>query len=209
MVAGAVPVEVTVTVLVACEPTAILPKLRLVALAESAGLSAAIPFPRIATVAEGLLAESLVIVTLPVALPSAFGLNFTFNDICWFGCSTCGRVNGTPENDPPATVMDLTVSGAVPFEVSVMVLVSEELTVVSPKSTLAGTEIEADVVPVPVKLIALGLPLTLSVSVIWPFSAPEPDGAKVTGNVTCCPGASVNGVFIVPVAKSSPLTAND
>jgi hypothetical protein len=45
MVAGAVPVEVTVTVLVAGEFSGTCPKLRLLALAERAGEVATTPFP--------------------------------------------------------------------------------------------------------------------------------------------------------------------
>ena len=209
IVAGAVPVEVTVRLFADSDPTATCPKLRLLALAESEGAVVAIPFPCIGILADAFVVELLDTVMLPVASPSAAGLNFTFSAICWFGCSTWGSVIGGPENDPPATAMELIVTAAEPFETSVMVFDPEEPTVTSPKSTLAGTDREADVVPVPVRLIEFGLPVALSVSVTSPFWAPPADGAKVSGSATRCPGARVSGSCIVPAENASPLTASD
>jgi hypothetical protein len=209
MVAGAVPVEVTVRLFAASEPIATCPKLRLVALAESEGAVVAIPFPCIGTLADAFVVELLDIVMVPVESPSAAGLNFTFSAICWFGCSTWGSAIGGPENDPPATAMDVIVTAAEPFATSVMVFDPEEPTVTSPKSTLAGTDSEAEVVPVPVRLIEFGLPVALSVSVTSPFWAPAADGANVNGSAICCPGARVSGSCIVPMENASPLTAID
>ena len=82
IVAGAVPVEVTVIVFVASEPTSTCPKLSVLALAESDGVLATTPLPCIFTASVGLLAESLDTVIVPFASPSLLGLNFSFSDIC-------------------------------------------------------------------------------------------------------------------------------
>ena len=81
IVAGAVPVDVTVTVFVIGVPIGTWPKLRLLALAEREGVLAATPDPWICTVV-GLLVALLDTVSVPLALPSAAGLNFSFTDIC-------------------------------------------------------------------------------------------------------------------------------
>src|SRR6185437_16318634 len=66
-----------------------------------------------------------------------------------------------------------------------------------------------DVVPVPLRLMALGLPVALSTSVTWPCTAPSFDGAKLRGSATCWPGARVSGNCTCPAPKPSPLTFRD
>jgi hypothetical protein len=70
-----VPDDVNVTDLVIGEPTATLPKLKLVALTVSWGSEAAAPVPLNATVEVPPLLESLLIVIWPVTDPVAVGLN--------------------------------------------------------------------------------------------------------------------------------------
>lgn len=94
IVAGDVPVEVTVRTLAAFDPICTLPKLTLVALAESDGVLAPTPFPWMCTVVLLFAVALLVMVIVPVVSPDVFGLNFSFRDICWFGCN--GR-NGNPD----------------------------------------------------------------------------------------------------------------
>ena len=88
MDAGAVPVDLTVTVFVAVDPTGTLPKLRLLALADREGVLAGTPLPWIRTLSVGLVPELLDTVIVPAASPSAVGSNFNLKDICWFGCKT-------------------------------------------------------------------------------------------------------------------------
>ena len=98
---------------------------------------------------------------------------------------------GESENVAPATVIERTVTAVVPLDTSVMVLDPWEPTVILPNSTLVGAESEASgaaAAPVPARLMVLGLPAALSVSVIWPCWAPALDGAKLSGSATCCRG---------------------
>jgi len=74
-VTAVVPLEVSVTVCVGLDPTATLPKARLVALTVSFG--AVVPVPLRLTVAVGFVDEVLLIVNVPVTAPAVFGANFT------------------------------------------------------------------------------------------------------------------------------------
>jgi hypothetical protein len=73
-VTGEVPVEVRVTVRAADELTVTLPKLRLEVLTDNCGF-AATPVPLRATVAVLPVVELLVMMSCPVAVPAAVGLN--------------------------------------------------------------------------------------------------------------------------------------
>lgn len=70
-----VPVDVSTTVFVDEDPTATLPKLRLVGLTVSVG--EVVPLPLRATAVVGLVEELLLMVSAPVADPPAVGANFT------------------------------------------------------------------------------------------------------------------------------------
>jgi hypothetical protein len=81
MLADAVPVDVTVTVLAAFVPIVTLPKLKLVALAASDPTRGATPFPSRFTIVVGV-AASVTIVTVPLAWPTTAGMNWTLIDNC-------------------------------------------------------------------------------------------------------------------------------
>jgi hypothetical protein len=131
-VTGDVPIEVNVNDFVAEEFTVTLPKLNEVALNDNCGVVAA-PVPLRDTVVVLPLTELLLIVRLPAADPVAVGANFTCSVRVWLGLNVAGRVPPTREKPVPETDAELTVTGAVPDDISVNDCVPEEFTVTLPK----------------------------------------------------------------------------
>jgi len=80
--------------------------------------------------------ESLLIVNVPVALPTVVGLNCTCNVNDCVGASVTGRPPLTTAKPVPLTVTELTVTGAVPVEVSVSDCAVDVSTVTLPKLRL-------------------------------------------------------------------------
>ena len=74
-VTAPVPLDVSVTVCVGLDPTATLPKLRLLVFTVSFG--DVVPVPLRLTVAVGFVDEVLLMVNVPVTAPAVFGANFT------------------------------------------------------------------------------------------------------------------------------------
>ena len=94
------------------------------------------PVPVRAITTVPLLAELLETVIVPVCAPTVPGSKLTRNVTDCPGFSVAGNVAPDIEKSVPASVAEFTVSGAVPFEVSVIVSVADVLTVTSPKFRL-------------------------------------------------------------------------
>lgn len=118
-VRAVVPVEVSVSVWLVEPFTVTLPKLRLAELTVNCGFGAVVPVPLRVTIIVLPAAELLLIVNWPLAVPVSIGLNCTCRVSDWLGFSVAGRLPPTSENRAPVTVAALTVTGAVPVEVSV------------------------------------------------------------------------------------------
>jgi len=76
-----------------------------------------LPVPLRATVAVGFVDELLPMLTCPVADPATEGLNVSVTVMVCPGLRLAGRLTGDAEKPLPVTVIDLTVTGAVPVEV--------------------------------------------------------------------------------------------
>jgi hypothetical protein len=126
------PVEVRVTDFVTAEFTATLPKLKEVALSVSCGL-ALVPVPLKETTILLLVAALLLIVNWPVTAPAVAGLKSSWSVNDCFGFSVFGKLPATREKPEPAMEVELIVTGEVPDDVSVAVLVSVEFTATLPK----------------------------------------------------------------------------
>jgi len=72
-----------------------------------------------------LVDEVLEIDSWPDALPTTVGLNVSVTLSVWPGLSLAGRVTADAEKPLPLTLMELTVTAAVPVDVRVMVCVVE------------------------------------------------------------------------------------
>lgn len=88
-------------------------------LAVSCGLGAAVLVPLSVTTVELPVEELLLIVSWPLADPTALGLNCTCNVSDWFGFSVTGRLLLVIENPVPVIVAEFTVTGEVPVDVRV------------------------------------------------------------------------------------------
>jgi hypothetical protein len=95
-----------------------------------------VPF-RVTTAALPLV-ELLLIVICPLAAPVAVGLNCTCSVIDWVGLSVTGKLPPTIVKPVPVIAAELTVTGDVPFDVSVKDCVVAVLTVTRPKLRLAA-----------------------------------------------------------------------
>jgi hypothetical protein len=82
--------------------------------------------------------ESLLIVICPLAVPVAVGRNCTCSVTSWVGFSVTGRLPPTIVKPAPVIAAELTVTGAVPVEVSVNDCVVAAFTVTLPKLRLAA-----------------------------------------------------------------------
>jgi hypothetical protein len=136
-VTGAVPVDCRVTGNIVGEFTVTLPKFRLAVLTvkdELVSGVADIPVPLSATTAVPPLAELLLIVSCPFAVPLAAGLNCTCSVAVCDGLSVIGKVPLVSVKPVPAIAAEFTVTGEVPFDVSVRVSICVEFTVTLPKS---------------------------------------------------------------------------
>jgi len=99
-------------------------------------LSCGTPVPLRATAAVALMEELLLTVNLPVAVPSAEGLNCALSVTDLPGFTESGKVLGGRMNPVPVTVAPLMVTGPVPVEFRVTVCVASLCTATLPKVTL-------------------------------------------------------------------------
>jgi hypothetical protein len=136
-VTGAVPVDVSVNDWVVDVFTVTLPKLRLPALSVNWGLGTAVLVPFRATTDVEPVNELLLIVICPLAVPVAVGRNCTCSVTACVGFSVIGKLPPTIVKPEPVMVAELTVTGAVPVEVSVNDWVVAVFTVTLPKLKVA------------------------------------------------------------------------
>ena len=118
MVTGAVPDEVSVTGWLTVVPTGSSPKLTLLALSVNCGV---VPVPVRLTMAVLPLDELLEMVIAPLAAPATVGSKLTRSVAVCSGLSVIGNVVPVIENPVPLRVAELTVTAAVPEDVSVSV----------------------------------------------------------------------------------------
>ena len=86
------------------------------------------------TVAVGPVDELLLIVTLPDARTAVVGLNATLNDAVWPGFKVMGKASPGRLKPVPVAVAELTVTAAVPAELSMTDCVAVVLRVISPNA---------------------------------------------------------------------------
>src|SRR5207253_2096056 len=91
-----------------------------------------------ATTAVEPVDESLLIVICPLAVPVAAGLNCTCNVTAWLGFSVTGTLPPTIVKPAPVMAAELTVTCAVPVDVSVNDWVVAVFTVTLPKLKVAA-----------------------------------------------------------------------
>jgi hypothetical protein len=134
-VTGVVPVDVSVNDRVAEEFTDTLPKLRLVVPSVNCEFPT-VPVPLKDTTAVAPVVELLLIVSCPVVDPVAVGSNWTCKVTDWLGVNVTGNVPATMVKPAPVIETEFTVTGEVPFDVSVNDCVAAVFTVTLPKLKL-------------------------------------------------------------------------
>ena len=135
---GAVAVSVTVQVSV---PAPVMAPL----LQDSRLNGGGVPVPlRLITVVPPV-EELLTMVSWPAAAPVTLGLNSTFSVIVWPGVNVAGKATAESAKSAPVTVAELTVSGAVPADVTVTDSVGSALTTTLPKVKLVALISSVDV----------------------------------------------------------------
>jgi hypothetical protein len=206
-VTAAVPEDVSVTTNDFVVPSLTLPKASVVALRVSCDVVAT-PVPVSAIVEVVPEVALLVIVILPVTAPAVAGANVTGIDKVCPGDKVFGKPVAPKVNPVPVIAAELTVTAAVPEEVSVTAndFVAASLTL--PKASVVALRVSCDVVatPIPVSAIVEVVPeAALLVIVILPVTAPAVLGANVTGIDRVCPGANVLGKPVVPRVNPVPV----
>jgi hypothetical protein len=208
-VTGEVPVDVSVSDCVVAVFTVTLAKLKLAALTVNCGLGAAVLVPPRVTCAVEPVDELLLIVTWPLAVPVAVGKNCTCNVIDWVGFSIAGKLPPTIVKPAPVIGAELTVTGAVPADVSVSDCVVAVFTVTLPKLKLAELTVNCGLgaaVLVPLRVTCAVEPVDESLLiVIWPFAVPVAVGKNCTCNVTDWVGFNVAGKLPPTIVKPTPL----
>jgi hypothetical protein len=101
--------------------------------------------PLRATVMVGLVDEVLEIANWPDKLPTVVGVKVSVRFRDWPGLSFAGRLAEDVENPLPLTVMELTVTAAVPVDVSVTDCVVEWFTTSDPNEMLLALTVRAGV----------------------------------------------------------------
>lgn len=185
-----------------------MPKLRLVGLTVSFG--APVPFPLRFTAKELCCVASLLIVSVPSAVPVAVGANSTFSFNVWPGFSLAGNVAPDIVKPAPLAVAELIVTGSVPLEVNIAVWVAEEPISTLPKLRLIGLIDSCGALaatPVLARLTtAVAFVEELLLIVSAPVAAPVVIGAACTLSVTVFCGLSVRGKLAPLTVNPSPLT---
>jgi len=103
------------------------------------------PVPLRERVAVGFVDELLLMLSCPVAGPTADGSNVSVTVSVCPGFNVAGRLTAEAEKPAPDTVNEFTVTGAVPLEVRVTVCVVELFTITVPNATLVAFRVSAGV----------------------------------------------------------------
>jgi hypothetical protein len=99
-------------------------------------LNTGTPVPLNATVVDVPVDELLVNATAPVADPAAVGTYSTVSVAVWLGFNVSGKLAPDIVNPAPLIAPSLTITGAVPVELSVTVCVADEFTCTLPNVRL-------------------------------------------------------------------------
>jgi hypothetical protein len=209
IVTGEVPVDVNVSDCVVAVFTVTLPKLKLPALTVNCGLGAAILVPPRVTCAVEPVDESLVIVICPLADPVAVGRNCTCNVTVWVGFNVTGKLLPTIVKPVPVIAAELTVTGAVPVDVSVSDCVVAVFTVTLPKLKLPALTVNCGLgaaILVPPRVTCAVEPVDESlVIVICPLADPVAVGKNCTCSVTVWVRFSVTGKLPPTIVNPAPV----
>jgi len=98
--------------------------------------SIGMPFPVRLTIFDFASDEFVDSVSEPDTAPAAVGSNCTVNVAVWLGFKVIGRLSAATEKPLPVTVAPLTVTGALPVDVTTTDCVASELTFTDPNATL-------------------------------------------------------------------------
>jgi hypothetical protein len=123
------------------------------------------PVPLRGTVSVGFVDELLLIVSCPVAVPTADGLNVSVRVIVWPGFNVAGRLGEEAEKPLPVAVTEFTVTAAVPLEVSITVCVVGVFTPTPPNEMLVAFKLSAGLPEFSCSESAFEVPPAVAVSV--------------------------------------------
>ncbi len=98
--------------------------------------SIGMPFPVRLTIFDFASDEFVDNVSEPDDAPAVIGSNWTVNVAVWLGFKVIGTMSAATEKPFPVTVAPLTVTGAVPVDVTTTDCVASELTFTDPNATL-------------------------------------------------------------------------
>jgi hypothetical protein len=206
-VTGDVPVDVSINGCVVAVFTVTLPKLRFNAFTVNCGF-AAVPVPPRATSAVPPVAELLLIVIWPLAIPAVVGSNCTCSVRACDGFSVTGKLEATIVKPAPVITTEFTVTVEVPVDVSVNDCVVAVFTATLPKLRLATLTDNcglAAAVLVPLRVTIAVLPVDeLLLIITWPLADPVVVGPNCTCSVSACPGFNVTGKLPPPRLKPAP-----
>ena len=146
-----------------------------------------------------------------MAVPADVGRNCTCSVIDCVGFSVTGTLPPTIVKPLPVIAAVLTVTGAVPVEVSVNVCVVAVFTVTLPKLRLAALTVNCGLgaaVLVPLRATTAVEPVDESLLiVICPLAVPVDVGRNCTCSVIDCVGFSVTGKLPPTIVKPAPAIA--
>ena len=201
IVTWALPVLLSVTVCDAELPAVTLPKLRLLALAESVYVGAGL-LPLSVTLA-GEFVALLTIETLPLSVPAADGLNCTLNDTLCPTASVTGTVAPVTAKPVPLAAICETATEELPELVSVTSCVEVLPALTLPKLRLLGLTVSVCVEArlLPLRAMVAGEFAAVLTSDRLPVTVPADCGTNSTLNEVVWPAATVIG-------NESPLVLN-
>lgn len=182
IVTVAFPVLVTVTLLELELPALMLPKARLVGLADRV-TEAATPVPVKGTLA-GELGALLEMPTVPGSMPAVAGANPTLKEALFPGASVAGVASPFTEYPAPLTKSFAIVRDEDPVLVTLNVCDFVCPSTTLPKLNVAGETFRPACTPVPVKAIESGEAFASLVTVTVPEALAAVAGAKPTVRVT-------------------------
>jgi hypothetical protein len=180
-------------------PTVTSPKFALDGVTERLGLLAAEPVPLSGNVCVGLVGSLLTMLTLPLTLPAAAGVNVTVACTDWPPPIVCGMLIPLVVKSVPATVKLETVRFAFPAFVSTRFVVPFEPTSTLPKSIALGPTDNFGwpaATAVAVKLAAAGELPESPVTVNVPVTVPAAFAFTATVKLIVCPTPNAAGVVI-------------